>query len=400
VYHPKVIAERFAARMDVVRQQWPDFDPRQYTLAETESWDSRLRNAYDPVTKKQLRDLTEEETRYIVGEMIWCRSDFRYWVERRAKIPSDGGSLITIPLRRTQQIILKKLADLEVTSAERNDGVLALCLKARQLGVSTLSELLIAHKAAFYSHRSCMIASDIPTASGHLFDMVERVYRNQEIVFGQIDSRIRVGWGNATRGQKGQARARLGQGSTIHAIHCSELSSWATPQQLDSSVNPALPRHQNTFGLYEGTALGRGTWLHETWKQSVKGNYRFRPIFIPWAVEVEKYSMPAPLDWAPTSLSLQHATHVEHIMREWCGINLALTKDQLFWYETTREDYAARRQLHAFLAEFAADPESAFQHSGTSYYPPEVLAAAHERARKMEGLAEVKLDPTIDWMAS
>ena len=139
------------------------------------------------------------------------------------QIRDEGGSLITIPLRRTQEIILRKLGEMEASTAARNDGVLALVLKARQLGVSTLTELLIAHKALFYSHRHCLIASDIPENSAYLFDMIERVYenlpwwlqptktehvKNDEIVFGKIDTRIKVGWGNATRGQRGTARAR------------------------------------------------------------------------------------------------------------------------------------------------------------------------------------------------
>jgi len=398
--------------MDAARLRIPDFEIVERTLPEIEEWEHRLASAWDSKTGKVTRALSDDEQRFVLGEKLRCKSNWRYWAEHYAKIRSESGTLITIPLRRTQQIILKKLGDLEITANDRNDGVLALVLKSRQLGVSTLSELLIMHKALFYAHKLCLIASDTPESAAYLFDMVERVYenlpwwlsptktehvKNAELVFGGIDTRIIVGWGNATRGQKGAARARLAQGHTINAIHCSELSTWNAPQQLDSSVDPALPKNPNTFGLYEGTALGRGNWVHDTWKAAERGTYRFAPIFIPWAVEVEKYSTPAPLDWTPTSMTIAAGAHVKEIMNTWCGISLTPNRDQLYWYERKREDYAARRQLHAFLAEFAGDPDEAFQHSGLSAFSPEALSDARNRAMPMCGLSEVNMDPTIDW---
>lgn len=411
MYHPTVVKERLDAYVDRVRVNAPTFDPLEKPIDECVQMAALLAKAFD-TDGKLTRPLTERERDHIASEMALCRSSFVYWVERYAKIRSEGGTLIVVPLRRTQQIVLRELGKLEASAKERNDGVLALCLKARQLGISTLAELLIIHKAIFYANRYCLIASDTPESSGYLFGMIERVYenlpiwmkptktehvKNSEMVFGEIDTKIHVGWGNATRGQKGQARSRLAQGMTLNALHCSELSTWTTPQQLDSSVNPTLPRHQNTFGLYEGTALGRGNWLHETWQAACRGTYRFKPIFIPWAVEVEKYAAPAPFGWEPTTLTQHHGDKVQRVMAEWCGISLVPTKDQLYWYEQTREDYASRKQLHAFQAEFAADDKECFANSGASYFSPKALYEAEQSILKLQGLAEVNLDPTIDW---
>lgn len=400
--------------MDAARLRIPDFEIVERTLPEIEEWEHRLASAWDSKTGKVTRALSDDEQRFVLGEKLQGKASWRYWAERYAKIRSESGTLITIPLRRTQQIILRELGKLEASSAERNDGVLALVLKARQLGCSTLAELLIAHKALFYSHRYCLIASDIPENSAYLFDMVERVYenlpwwlmptktehvKNDEIVFGGIDTKIKVGWGNATRGQKGAARARLGQGTTINAFHGSELATWTNAAQVDSSVTPALPRNINTFGLLESTALGRGNWWHDTWGAATKGLGRWRPIFIPWCVEVEKYTIPPPVGWEPSTLTKAHAERVQRVTAEWCGIRLELTPGQMYWYEQMRAEAILKRNLHVFSAEYAADPEECFANSGQSLFSSEMLNAASQQLAPLAGLAEVKMDPTIDWVA-
>lgn len=414
MYHPTVVSTKFDAMIDAFRVKQPHFDAPERSLAEVAEWEARLATVWNVETKTQTRPLTIEEQLYIIGEKMRCKTNFRYWAERYAKIRSESGTLIIIPLRRTQQIILRELGKLELTAAQRNDGVLALTLKARQLGCSTLTELLIAHRSIFYSHRYSLIASDIPENSAYLFDMIERVYenlpwwlmpaktehvKNDEIVFGGIDTKIKVGWGNATRGQKGAARARLGQGTTINAFHGSELATWTSAQQIDSSVVPAIPRNANSFAMLESTALGRGNWWHDTWLTASKGLGRFHPIFIPWCVEVEKYSIPPPELWEPTEITKAHTDRVQRVAARWCGINLTLTPGQMYWYEQMRAEALQKRQLHAFAAEYAGDPEECFQNSGISAFSSEVLNAAAQRLRPLAGLAEVKMDPTIDWVA-
>ena len=170
MYHPTVVEQRLTTMLDAVRRTVPGAEAPARTLAEVAEWDARLSTAWDPDTKTAKRPLDDEEQRFILGEKLRSKADWRYCAERYFKIRDEGGSLITIPLRRTQEIILRKLGEMEASTAARNDGVLALVLKARQLGVSTLTELLIAHKALFYSHRHCLIASDIPENSAYLFD--------------------------------------------------------------------------------------------------------------------------------------------------------------------------------------------------------------------------------------
>mgnify|MGYP003342165213 CR=1 FL=1 len=412
MYHPTVVEQRLTTMLDAVRRTVPGAEAPARTLAEVAEWDARLSTAWDPDTKTAKRPLDDEEQRFILGEKLRSKADWRYCAERYFKIRDEGGSLITIPLRRTQEIILRKLGEMEASTAARNDGVLALVLKARQLGVSTLTELLIAHKALFYSHRHCLIASDIPENSAYLFDMIERVYenlpwwlqptktehvKNDEIVFGKIDTRIKVGWGNATRGQRGTARARLGQGTTINAFHGSELATWTNGKQIDSSVTPALPRHPNTFGLLESTALGRGNWWHDAWTTATKGLGRWRPIFIPWCIEVEKYSVPPPASWTPSDITTAHAARVTGIARDWCGITMTLTPGQMYWYETMRAEAIQKRMLPSFAAEYAADPDECFQNSGQSVFSIEMLNGAAQRLKTLAGLADITLDPTVDW---
>ena len=199
------------------------------------------------------------------------------------------------------------------------------------------------------------------------------------------------------RSQRGTARARLGQGTTINAFHGSELATWTNGKQIDSSVTPALPRHPNTFGLLESTALGRGNWWHDAWTTATKGLGRWRPIFIPWCIEVEKYSVPPPASWTPSDITTAHAARVTGIARDWCGITMTLTPGQMYWYETMRAEAIQKRMLPSFAAEYAADPDECFQNSGQSVFSIEMLNGAAQRLKTLAGLADITLDPTVDW---
>jgi hypothetical protein len=50
-----------------------------------------------------------------------------------------------------------------------------------------------------------------------------------------------------------------------------------------------------------------------------------------------------------------------------------LSRQQLYWYETTREEYHKGNNLRFFLTNYPATPEESFQHSGASAFSVELL---------------------------
>jgi hypothetical protein len=197
-----------------------------------------------------------------------------------------------------------------------------------------------------------------------------------------------VGSGKSTRGTEGK-RGQLGRGRTISFAHLSELSSWEAAEQIDDAFMWALPQFWRTFVLLESTAKGRHNWWHEHWEVS-KTKGRFFNVFIPWYAEPSKYAIEPPALWAPTPHTLQHAKRCEESSAKWMGRTIRLTRDQLYWYESTRSYYEAKDQLQKFIEEVGAvDDDETFQHSGRSVFGNAIIQKIRESARPLAAVLEV-----------
>lgn len=166
------------------------------------------------------------------------------------------------------------------------------------------------------------------------------------------------------------------------AVSNTEISTWERPEQIDDGLMPAVPRSPRTLGMKESTAKGRHNWHHDDWLLSVRGRGRWSPIFLPWYA-LERYWLPAPIDWVPADTTLIHAKKAEDEGEKWLGHHVRLTREQLYWYEDTRASYFEKGNLSKFLEEYAADPEECFQHSGRSIFSIEQLQRLESLQRPM-----------------
>ncbi len=365
-----------------------------------------------------IRELTAEENRIVIGERLLTRCDFRYWGERYCQISLEARALAPLyPLWESQEVILRRIGEMELDSWEgrRKDGLHANILKARQLGASTLSQALLCHRTTSYAHTISLLASDVPDSSDHLFDMQERMIdhlpwylkptitervKNNEIVYA-TGSRVLWGAGKSTRGQSkvkhgqvGGAKGQLGRGKTVALCHLSELSSWDEPDQIDDALLPAMPKGPYTLSLFESTAKGRHNWWHKHWLAAKAGSAtpNFRNIFIPWYAEPGRYSMPCPPGWVPAAETLAHARRAQVMGPRWLGHKVELTKEQLVWYQASREYFTAKGKLKKFLEEYAADDEECFQHGGQSIFSVEVLDRLQQQVDLVPPRAFLEID--------
>lgn len=380
---------------------------REYTPAECDEFQAALSHV---LTEKGLpkRALTQREVRFIANELRMCKADWRYWAARYAQINLAGSRIGRMwPLLESQEIVLQKLGELEsaIFRGERKDGLLINFLKgSRQVGGSTLAEAIGAHRFAFRGNLFGLIASDVPgpTGSGYLFEMFERMIlnlpwwmrpkitdhvKNEEMAF-EGGSHIWVGAGKSTRGKQGQ-RGQLGRGKALAFVHLSEVSTWEDFSQIDSSLMPTIHQDPGVFAMFESTAKGRNDSWHKHWNISRAGIGRFTNIFIPWFAE-RRYASAPPTNWSPNPATIAHAKRAESLGPRWVGRRVSLSKDQLYWYESTRLYYEAKDDLHTFLEEFGAvDDDECFQFSGKSVFPLSVLQRVQDQMRPIVGVVEV-----------
>lgn len=414
MYSPKVVERRLARLADSIRR---DLDPRfeftEHSVAEVDEWNERLDPIYDYGTGIQLRNLTIDEESWIRHEVNRCKVDFRYWCTHYAKIKDKNMSLIRLQPTAVQEFFLEKVAKAEEDAifGKTGDGILFMVLKARQLGISTISDIIISHRSFFYGNTTAYIAADVDERTPNLYEMIVRCYenspwwlrprssnpdrdyrvKNKQLSWADQDSVIRFGSSaNLQGGDSGQEKGSLGTGMTLPLVHLSELALWSNPYQIDDALMPSIPYGPRTFAIFESTAKGRGNWWHEKWEAAKKGLGRRRPIFIPWYTDPNTYKLPSPVDWVPNERTLQHAERVRQTSPRWLGKTVLLTRDQLYWWERTRAEYVDGKILHKFLAEYTADDMEAFQNTTIGVFPSEMIDDMRQRASQMPILVEIK----------
>lgn len=341
------------------------------------------------------------------------------------------------PQRFTPNVAQQVIMDLW---AEREDQGLAIWmqqLKARRLGVSTLSELVVCHRFQFHPHSNCVVASADPTKTVEMAGMIKyaidqqpwwlipegepKISRGIPIEFPDIHTALTFQAGNQFTG--------VARGSTPNIVHLSELMEWRDAGDLiDGALMRAIVDSPKVFGILESTGGNLGGWWHRTWEQNKRdwgrGRARMIPVFLPWYVGTDLYpsaadlrARPVPENWTPSDRSIAHAErareyvmsnqllfrHLAHGDRNW-----QLTREQMWFREIEYETAKEKKQLHIFHQELAADDFEAFQSSNTPVIDPEILMSYQENTRHPEGvytvigpdIPEMLVAPTRYWDGS
>jgi hypothetical protein len=418
VYHPDLIAEDEAEVNERFRSIFPDGLP-EYSVDDAAALTASAMQARDE-HGNATRPLTKDEQDFIGSTKLRVIYDFPWFAERFCWIDEEGHGLRRLtPLWESQKLVLDQLARIEMAHVQSGspDGLLLNILKARQLGVSTLSEALVAHRLVTRPHIRGLSGADVEEQAGYLFRMVVRLYdqlpwflrpgriyftKNRELTLAN-QSTLKTAWGKSTRGALASvtgvegSKGSIGRGQTYSVVHISELPTWENPEQLDTALLPAIPYAPDTLVLYEATAEYAGDWWHQHWLASGAGEGRFSNVFIPWSAEPTKYSLPAPEGWSPSASTLAHAAKCERDSPKWYGgLTVRLSREQLYWYETTRRFYEAKGLLYKFLKEYPADDHECFQYAGRSVFTLEQLEAI-DRAGSLRKLKDVwVVEPALD----
>jgi len=390
MYHPRLIEarERQLLAEPEIRAIYPAGIPR-YTIPDAAELTARLISAIDE-TGTQIRRLTLEEDAYIAATRLRIAFDYPYFAERYVYIDEEGHGLRPLfPLWESQQCALNRLGQIELARVKDKhpDGLFLNILKARQLGMSTWAQSLLAHRLVTRTHVRALAGADVESQASYLFNMAARIYENlpwflkperippyksgKEMSLSN-QSTLQTAWGKSTRGElqeiTGRQKGNIARGKTFSCVHISELSTWDNPGQLDDSLLPAIPMSALSLCLFESTAKGAGNWWHNHWLAAEGKEGRFVNLFIPWGVEPSKYSLPAPLDWSPSITTLAQARRAEEVWPRYIGRSITLNRDQLYFYETTRAYFAKKNDIAKFYEEYASDPEECFLYSGRSVW--------------------------------
>ncbi len=307
----------------------------------------------------------------------------------------------------------------------RDIAILVMILKARQEGVTTLSELILLWMAMFTPGRNVLVGSSRPEKSAEMVLKMELCYANQpywlvpkivtkneeQIGFDDQASFINIRHGAMLSG--------LGRGGTVTGFHLSEVPEYTNAEEsIEASLLRAAHDSSWLLGILEATGSGRAGWWYEKWNYSVQywplGQSRLCPIFLPYYALRDIYPTPAwlrarpiPRSWIPLDITTAHAGRANEYVQS--GQNQILTKllgstwemppEVMWFWEVTRNEHKASKTLHKFYAELCADDKEAFQNPNPTVFDAEVLETFRGECRMPKGVYGI-LDAQGDMPAS
>ena len=401
MYSARIVKARLAAAFDRLNRHLrpgaKPLAPQYHSPVECQAIRKHLDKIRDPETGHLRRPLTPEEYDWIRNERIICQCDFSYWLSRYAHLRDWRDRVSLIVPNISQRMIISIWGEME----EAQVAILMLQLKARRLGVSTLTELAIAHRTQFYSNVNAVVASSDPDTSTQMAGIMELAWDQMpwwlmpSVTAQRSGTLIEFGLQNsAVSIQHGTQFSGIARGATPSLFHLSELPDFDDPEGLiDASLLRAVIDSPSTFGVLESTAAGRGNWLHKKWKFAVANwprTSRLRPAFLPWYVGTDLYPTetwlrqhPIPDGHEFQSITLRHAeraaeyVRTNELLRRHLGADWKMPERQMWFWEATRQEYEAQGALGKFLAELCSDDVEAFQHDKHNPFGVELISQYH-----------------------
>lgn len=279
------------------------------------------------------------------------------------KIINKQGEMVSLIMNRSQEIVFEKLMECR----EKRIPARFICLKSRQLGISTLIEAFIFALVTRYPNRFALVAAHSIESAQVVFSMARRFHRHLSIgprtpLARDSIRRIEYPAPHYSRIEIDTAANRnLGRGGTIHYVHAGEVAFWDRPEEPILAINQAVPRHWDTLVFWESTANGVHNLFHRTWVEAQRGECEMQPIFLSWKGFPE-YSLPM----APSErLDLTHVeTQYIHDHK--------LTPEQAKW-----AFHFKKNQCHdsweKFHQEYPAAAHLAFIFTGMPWFDQAVL---------------------------
>lgn len=265
----------------------------------------------------------------------------------------------------------EEMIDCYDRQVEAGKPVRMVVLKARQLGVSTLTEAMLFCRSFIYPYSHSLVVAHEMDSSNALFGMTNlfwHTYPFNKLFSAKYASRKELEW-EETRSSIRVATARntkAARGQTINALHASEVGFWERPEELMLGMRQAVPQRPGSLIVLESTANGVGNWFYDTWNAACEREVEYEPLFFPWWKHYEYTA-----SYCNLGESLIGLSEDERLYR-----TLGVDDDHLIWRRWAIRNLADG-DLNQFMQEYPATPEEAFIASGANVFPHDQLKAVY-----------------------
>ena len=290
----------------------------------------------------------------------------------------------------------------------REEGrIRIIVLKARQEGISTWTAARNYRRVSMYENQNALVIADQRKRGQILFGIYELFDRKMPDHMRPTKRSSRRGWEltydtvdgrglNSKLTVETAMDAAAGRGSTIQALHASELAFWEKPEQVWVALMQAVPDAGSEV-VIESTANGVGNMFHQMWEDAEAGDSSFWPVFLPWWIHGE-YTRPvsdAERDLILDSLSDVESYAMEHGFDVHDSLSVLdlpvdehgryhLSVEQIAWRRATIRD-KLRGDENGFKQEYPSTPREAFLVSGNCFFDEDNLLEWEKDATPAQG---------------
>jgi len=336
---------------------------------------------------------------WVENEQFMCFASSEYYLTRYARIRIADEQIIHFSFRKAQKIFFSALAhcdDLQI-------AIMLFVLKARQIGLSTVTAMCFLHRILFRTNTYAVMASVQAQQSDKLGEMVNTAWARSPwwlISAKTVNKSKEPQWANGSRLsiQSGTQEVGIAQGYTPSCVHISEIGDYPNPKRvLDEGLFPALHESPALFVVLEGTGSLEKTWQKEKWDYYSNPNNpsrRFTPFFIPPACAEDLYPPetwikmnPIPAVYSPTDPCRRMTRRAELFVRQtdylWRELGQHWEMDRQFqWYwDCLYSEAVSSHTEHQFLSQYAPTPEDAFQSMDSPVFTTETINLVTEAAK-------------------
>jgi hypothetical protein len=345
-------------------------------------------------------ELTEEE--YVAFWVEFCelriKYDFEFYASAYQTI-EDGNTAEDIPFRpkRAQGEFLSTLEEMRLAG----EPIRAIVLKARQMGLSTLTQLYMEwiqaiHKSNWHS----VICAHVKDGSTNIRAMYDKVIENKPQINGvkhtvapfKNTQNIKIIPERGCRITIGSAeKPESVRSQNPKMVHFSEVAFYPDTTmkgtaKLVGSIVGSMKLDPYTVQIYESTANGVGDYFHSLWVKAKKGEIVLRPVFLPWYYD-ERYSRPLGEGWFYNHSGKKTEGSVSDFILSMSEYETNLfnnhpncTLENIHWYRQKKSEMSSDELM---MQEYPSDDIEAFQDSGLPAF----------RASDIEGMRKTCMAP-------
>ena len=216
----------------------------------------------------------------MMKEILKCGKSPTYFINNYARISHPLEGLVPFKTYDYQDDLLESF----------NDHRFTVILKARQLGISTITAAYIVWMMLFHRDKNVLVMATKYTTASNLVKKVKHILRNLPdwIQIAQVDVNNRSSFelSNGSQIKASSTSADAGRSEALALLVIDEAAHVEGLDALWTGLYPTLSTGGRCIAL--STPNGVGNWFHKTYIDAVSGKSNFFPIKLLWGAHPDR----------------------------------------------------------------------------------------------------------------